>query len=160
VNLAAPRTRLATARVDKILEALEIAANLRRDNANPIAGLFCRRVGFPTHIQRYARFAIGRFVETNFAFISHAGRAAPRDQLIWDLPKDFGVPFFFFSADLRSPMQAFIVKLPHLSHPFHDVSQRWQFIIRDSSACLRLCCVFSIGELLVKDNALLELNRG
>src|SRR5215211_502060 len=91
-DLAPPRAALRPARLDQLLEALEVALHPPVGRAELVAELLLDALGHPVELHHHARAVLVELVEGHHAGVVLAVRVAPGDALLGRLLSDLRVP--------------------------------------------------------------------
>src|SRR4051794_9738865 len=120
VDLAAPGAGLAAARLDELLEPLEVALRAVLRDAERVADALDEPLGLVLHLHHHAGRVVRDPVERHDAGVRRAGRALPRDALVRALLGDDRVPLLLLAADLGDPVQARVVELVDALDALHE----------------------------------------
>src|SRR5215204_340867 len=119
-DLATPCARLPTARLDELLEPLEIALDAAVGDAEDITQLLLQALGHEVHLHGDAGRAIVDLVERHDAGVVLAVGVAPSHTLLRVLLDDLRVPLMVLAAELGDPVKPAIVELPYLLDSLHE----------------------------------------
>src|SRR5438876_3637151 len=140
VDLAAPRAGRTAPLFDELLEATEIALDARVVGAEHVPDPLGDVLRLPAHLELDLRFVLDQRDETDDASIACARCAAPRDDLVWHLLGDLGVPLFDLARDLRPPVQTLVVELLYGFDAFHESRELLELgplVVRDPDRNVR-----------------------
>src|SRR5207248_406119 len=122
-DLAAPGAGLPAARLDELLEAIQVALHARGDQPRGVAHVLHDAFGIVLQLEHDARLAVAQPVERDDARVARAAGAAPRDAVVRDLLLDRRRPLLLLAADVRAPAQAPVVELRDLLDAFHEARE-------------------------------------
>ena len=123
MHLAAPRARGLAAALDELAEAVEVALHAPLGQAQRAADGLDEAVGLVLHAHVHLGAVRAERLEAHLAGVALAGDRGPRDALVRHLVDDLGVPLGAAAADVRDPVQARVVELPHLLDALHELRE-------------------------------------
>src|SRR2546421_4960923 len=126
VDLATPGPGLGAARLNVLLEALQVPLDTARQQAHGVPHAFRGALRGVLQLQLDARRGRSEGLEGHNTGVRGPGGAAPGHPLVRYLLDDLGVPFLSLAADVGAPMQALIVKLPDLLDRFHKARELFE----------------------------------
>src|SRR5215218_933613 len=122
-HLATPGAALPPARLDHLLEALEVALHAAVRGAERVAELLLDPLGHEVHLDHHARALVVELVERDDARVLLAVGVAPCDALVRQLLGDLGVPLVAAAAELGDPVEVRVVDLPDLLDTLHELRE-------------------------------------
>src|SRR5688500_380919 len=126
LDLAAPGAGLAPARLDELLELLQVSLDAALDDAQLVADLLDHPLWLIADHGGDPRAVRAGGCEADDAGVLRAAGAAPTDLLIGDLVGDHRVPLFRLAGDRCAPVQSRIVELTNFLDPLHEPGELFE----------------------------------
>src|SRR5215208_8335430 len=122
-HLAAPGARLLTARLDELLEPLEVALDAPVGDAEGVTDLLLQALGHEIHLDGDARGAVVDLVERHDACVVLAVDVAPGDALLRLLLDDLRIPLVSLAAEFGDRVQPALVELRDRLNALHELRE-------------------------------------
>jgi hypothetical protein len=119
-DLAAPGAALLAARLDELLEALEVLAHLAAGEADGVGGLLREALGLGVHHDHDLGLVVGQLVEVDDPRVLRAVRRGPRDPRVGDLLRDDRVELLRVARGGDLPVEVGVVDLRDLVDRLHE----------------------------------------
>jgi hypothetical protein len=128
LHLSAPAATLGAARLDELLEALEVSPDSAIGRSERVAQLLLDALRHEVHLHHHPRVGVVEPVEGHHAGVVLAVRVAPGNPLVGLLLGDLRVLLVAGSAELGHPVHMGVVDLPDLLDAVHEARELLELV--------------------------------
>ena len=113
MDFTTPRAALLAARLNELLEPLQVAFDAPTDEAQLIANVLDDAFRIIVQLEGHSGLVATQGLEGDDTGVLGARGAVPGDALVGRLLGNRGIPFFLLTRDVGDPVEALVIKLLH-----------------------------------------------